>query len=262
MFDPSAGAEGAVRSWLSPSSRITLKAEDVHIWRGSLDLSESSGKALEKLLTSDEADRAARFHFEADRRHYIAARGCLRNLLGRYLGMHPAEIRFNYNEFGKPSLAEPNKHELNFSLAHSGSLALYALTLKRQIGVDLEFIRRDFAVDEIAHRFFSAGEVEGLDRIPAALRHVAFFNCWTRKEAFVKAIGAGLSTPLDQFEVSLAPNEPVALLQTHWDRRDAARWSLAELDPGPGYVAAVAVAGHNWELRTWHFDESMLIEPS
>ena len=258
MFDHSTETGGAVRTWLSPPNRITLRAEDVHVWRSSLDLSESTCKALRDVLTPDEAARADRFHFAADHRHYIAARGCLRWLLGRYLGMHPAEIRFSYNEFGKPSLAAPTKRELNFSLAHSGGLALYALTLKRQIGVDLEFIRQDFTGDEIAERFFSAGEVEGLDRIPAALRQQAFFNCWTRKEAFVKAIGAGLSAPLDQFEVSLAPNEPVALLETNWDHQEAARWSLVAIDPGPGYVAAVAVRGHDWVLRTWRLDEDTL----
>jgi len=258
MFEQSTRTVGAIRSWLSPPKQTTLKAEDVHIWRGSLDLPAWRGDAMVEVLTPDEVTRADRFHFEADRRHWIVARGCLRNLLGRYLGMHPGEIQFNYNKFGKPSLAESiDKSNLNFSLAHSGSLALYALTLKRQIGVDVECMRPDFTGDKIAWTYFSAREAERLDQIPVALRQQAFFNCWTRKEAFVKAIGAGLSAPLDQFEVSLAPNEPAALLSTHWDHQEASRWSLAALDPGPGYVAAVAVGGHEWELRTWNLDESM-----
>lgn len=242
-------------TWSSPPKRPMLQADEVHIWRLSLECPGSTVEKLSEALSSDEVNRANRFRFEADRNRFIVARACLRSLLGSYLGVEAAEVRFNYSEYGKPSLDEAiNAQELSFNLAHSGSLALYALTLKRQIGVDLEHVRAGFATDEIARRYFSASEIDRLSQLPPALRHQAFFNCWTRKEAFIKAIGLGLSLSLDQFDVTLAPNEPATLLQTRWNDEEASRWSLTAFDAGRDYVAAVAVQGHNLELRTWHLE--------
>src|SRR5258708_18456760 len=243
------------RPWFSAANGPRLKTNEVHIWRVSLDRPDSTIKKLTEVLALDEVTRANRFHFEADRGRFIVARACLRKLLGDYLGIRATAVQFSYSEYGKPSLAESiNAQGLSFNLAHSGSLALYALTLKRQIGVDLEHIRPEFTADEIARRYFSASEVDRLSQLPPALRHQAFFNCWTRKEAFIKAIGIGLSLPLDQFDVTLAPNEPAILLQTRWNDEEASRWSLTALDAGRDYVAAVAVEGHDLELRTWHLE--------
>src|ERR1041384_4615882 len=241
--------------WPSPPTRPRLKANDVHIRRVSLDPPDSTVEKLTEVLAIDEVTRANRFHFEADRRHFIVARACLRKLLGDYLGIGATAIHFNYSEHGKPSLEKSiNAQQLSFNLAHSGSLALYAFTLKRRIGVDLEQIRPEFTVDEIARRYFSASEIDRLSQLPPALRHQAFFNCWTRKEAFIKAMGIGLSLPLDQFDVTLAPNEPATLVQTRWNDEESSRWSLTALDAGRDYVAAVAVEGHDLELRTWHLE--------
>jgi 4'-phosphopantetheinyl transferase len=243
----------------SPLER-NLEADEVHLWQARLDFSDSTVETLRGVLHPDEAARADRFHAEVHRRNFVVARGCLRKLLGSYLGVDPREVQFAYLEHGKPILAEStNPKGLNFNLAHSGSRALYGLTLGRQIGVDLEHVRTDFSVDEIARRFFSAGEVDRLSRTPGHLRSQAFFNCWTRKEAFIKAIGIGLSLPLDQFEVSLAPGEPAALLRTQWDDAEASRWSLRAVEARPGYVAAVAVEGRGWRFHTRELDEGMLI---
>jgi 4'-phosphopantetheinyl transferase len=219
---------------------------------------------LRQLLSADEQARADRFHFDINRHHFIVARGRLRELLSHYLATSPAQIEFGYTSYGKPQLvsALPSGGDLQFNLAHSGGLALYAFTLVGEIGVDLEHIRPEFTGDEIARRFFSVAEVACLDQLPAAARHEAFFNCWTRKEAFIKAKGMGLSLALDQFDVTLTPGDPAALLGTKWDQHEAAQWSLQAIEIDEGYAAAVAVAGHDWQLSCWQIGEEGLIEPA
>jgi 4'-phosphopantetheinyl transferase len=140
---------------------------------------------------------------------------------------------------------------LRFNVSHSHSLALYAITRAREVGVDVEHIRPEIAQEKIAERFFSPREVTVLRALPTPLQASAFFACWTRKEAFIKAKGDGLTLPLDQFDVSLAPGEPATLLRTAWDPQEAACWALQDLAPAPGYRAAVAVAGHAWRLTCW-----------
>jgi 4'-phosphopantetheinyl transferase len=247
-------------SWPSPPDKLLLGATDVHVFRASLERVGHVVARLRELLSPDEHARADRFHFEIDRQHFIVARGCLRKILARYLGIAPAGIRFSYADHGKPRLASPigQTQPLNFNLAHSGGLALYAFTRIGEIGIDLEHIRSDFTGEDIARRFFSATEVTCLSKLPESARDKAFFNCWTRKEAFIKAKGIGLSLALDQFDVSVAPAEPAALLRTRWDENEAARWSLKSIDIGPAYVGAVAVGGHHWQLSCWEFDKERL----
>jgi len=210
-------------------------------------------ESLAQLLSGDEQARANRFHFEIHRRQFIVARACLRILLARYVRIEPQVIRFTYSKYGKPELATVSERgaRLNFNLAHSGELAVYAFTGIGEIGVDLEDIRPEFTGDDIARRFFSATEVACLDQLPVDQRALAFFNCWTRKEAFIKAKGMGLSLALDQFDVTLAPDAEPAVLSTKWDESEATRWSLRALDPGVGYVGAVAVPAHDWQLNCW-----------
>ncbi len=138
-------------------------------------------------------------------------------------------------------------------MSHSHGVALYAVTRDREVGIDLEFIRRDLEVEQIAERFFSRRETATLRALPTALREYAFFLCWTRKEAYIKARGEGLSLPLDQFDVSLIPGEPAALLSTQPDSDEALRWSLQELTLASGYVAALAVEGRGWSLSCWQW---------
>src|SRR5207244_11453763 len=122
-----------------------------------------------------------------------------------------------------------------------------------EVGIDLEYIRAEVADEPIAERFFASREIAALIGLPAPLRAEGFFNCWTRKEAYIKARGEGLTIPLDAFEVSLAPEEPAALLRVDSDPAEASRWSLQALAPGPGYVAAIAVEGRDWQLRCWEW---------
>jgi 4'-phosphopantetheinyl transferase len=123
------------------------------------------------------------------------------------------------------------------------------------VGIDLEYIRSDLQVEQLAERFFSRREIATLRTLPPEVQRQAFFLCWTRKEAYLKARGEGLSLPLDQFDVSLIPGEPAALLSTQRDPYEVSRWSLQELTPAPGYAAALAVEGHGWGLACWQWPD-------
>jgi 4'-phosphopantetheinyl transferase len=247
----------SVSPWCSAPKLPRLDRDEVHVWRAALNLEKPRLHSLKQILSEDERARTERFYFEKDREHFIAARGLLRTILGRYLDQEPSELRFCYSRYGKPSLAaSAGESALRFNISHAHGLALYAVTSGREIGIDLEHLRADFAGEDIAERFFSRREVEALRALPADMRQKGFFNCWTRKEAYIKARGEGLSLPLDKFDVSLAPGEPAALLSTPGDPREAARWSLRELEPGPGYVAALVVEGHDWRLKCWQWTRS------
>jgi 4'-phosphopantetheinyl transferase len=241
--------------------RFLLANRDVQIWQLSLDQSPATVNQLRQLLSADEEERARRFHFEVDRQHFIVGRGCLRIILSRYLKIRPEEIEFTYTDYGKPQIAASGtpRQPLNFNLAHSRGVALYAFTLLGEIGVDIEYIRPEFPDEEIARRFFSASEVARLGDLPVETRPQAFFNCWTRKEAFIKAKGVGLSLPLDQFDVTLDPAEPAALLRTRWNENEAAYWSLRAIETTRGYAAAVAVRAHDWQLSFRRFEEERLL---
>lgn len=228
--------------------------DEAHVWRVALRQDATVVSALRETLTPDERARADKFHFERDREHYVVARGALRDILGHYLAAPPASIRFSYSRHGKPALAGGAvPAHLRFNLSHSGELALVAVTRGREVGLDIELIRADLAGLDIAERFFSPREVRALLALPTELRTTAFFNCWTRKEAYIKALGEGLSHPLRSFAVSLAPSETAKLLSTDGDPQEAARWSLVDLSPGEGYAAALAVEGCAPLIRCWQW---------
>ena len=191
-----------------------------------------------------------RFRFEKDRRRYLIGRGVLRTLLGRYLDLAPQDLRFETAAAGKPHLAS-GQGQLQFNLAHSGEYVLIATTDGRAVGIDVEEIDDDFDAREVAAHFFSPGERRDLEMLTGRARIEAFFECWTRKEAYVKARGEGLSLPLEQFDVSLRPGEPARLIATRPDPAEARRWQLSGLDVADGYKAALAVEGQGWTLRLW-----------
>lgn len=244
-------------SWNLPSAFLRLTARDVHVWMASLDSAPRQVQGLADTLSEDERARADRFFFERDRRRFIVCRGVLRTILGRYLGVAPAVLEFRYSAYGKPAVTMgPGEHALRFNVSHAEGMALYAVTLRREIGIDLERIRSDFATDKIAKHFLSAREVAMFRALDPASRVHAFFRIWTRKEAYLKARGHGLSSSLREFDVSFLPGEPAALLSTPPDPREASRWRLEELFADAHYVAAIAVEGRGWRLRRWHWPES------
>jgi 4'-phosphopantetheinyl transferase len=216
-----------------------LGTQEVHVWHTSQEVADLDLAGLRELLSPDEAERAARFRFDKHRAQFTLTRVSLRLLLGSYLQLPPREISLQYADHGKPSLAEcPNHQQLDFNLSHTEGMAVFAFTRRRRIGVDIENLRSDFRVDEIAERFFSPAERAGLSNIPLSQRHEIFFRIWTQKEAYIKALGEGLSHPLHQFDVSLGD---AALMATRPDPSEAQRWHLQSLNIAPGFAAAVAV---------------------
>lgn len=230
-----------------------LRSDEVHVWQADLE-SLSIPESCETILSPDECQRAARFRFTRDQGRYKHCRLLLRMLLAKYLQIEPAHISFCYSAHGKPSLAgNVGTSDVRFNLSHSGEKAVFAFVRSHEIGVDVEQIRHDFETEAIAERFFSPAERKALSRVDAGVRHQAFFNCWTRKEAFVKAKGGGLLLPLDQFDVSLAPGEPAELLGTRPDPEERNRWSLASLDVGPDYAAALVIEGPALKIVKFEF---------
>jgi 4'-phosphopantetheinyl transferase len=210
-------------------------------------------------LSPDEQARAARFAFAPLRQRFTAGRAVLRWLLGAYLGIDPATLTFSYGERGKPALEPgPWPHDLAFNLAHSDDVALFALARGGRVGVDVERIRGDVADAQLAERYFSKREAAELAALSSDQRERAFFQAWTRKEAYLKATGEGLAMPLDQFEVSMDPRAPAALLSINGSASQAARWSLHALHPAPDYAAALVVEGRDWHLTCWDVPSDLI----
>lgn len=226
--------------WRPAPKDLSLPENTVHVWRAELV------SATEDFLSRDEREKAAQFHFDKDRTRYVAARSILRRLIGRYEGVPPESTEFTYNTYGKPTLGGSS---LRFNASHSGGLALLAFARHRNIGVDIERIRGDFASKEIASQFFSEDEIKALRALPPEKLAPAFFACWARKEAFIKAHGSGLSLPLHQFTVSV--NGPAKLLRTDFDPDAVNQWTLHDLPVASDFAAALAVEGEVAETECW-----------
>ena len=239
---------------------LALDVMEVHLWQAALD--GRPADIFESFLSPDELTRANRFHFIKDRNHFVVARGLLRNLLAAYLGVNSAELRFSYGAQGKPFLLLDSQTQINFNVSHSHGRAAFAFSRGRELGVDIEYVKDDFEADSIATRFFSRAEVLALHTVPADLRNQAFFNCWTRKEAYIKARGEGLSMPLDQFDVTLRPDEPAALLTNYRDDREVSRWSMQSIAAPAGYAGALVVEGHDWQLKSFNLEKSVALKQS
>jgi 4'-phosphopantetheinyl transferase len=248
------------RIWDRFSGDYALPEDEVHVWRTSLGIAALDLAKLQRILSADEQKRADRFHFEVDRRRSTIARGYLRLLLGEILDLPANRLQFEYDEFGKPRLVPTQGLPLQFNISHSGDLILIAITIGRAVGVDVERIRTDVDLDGVAARFFSANERKTLALLAGPARYKAFFTCWTRKEAYLKARGIGLSLSLDQFDVSFLPDEDPQLLATRHDPPDVRRWGLRELGLSRDYVAALAAQGSNWKLKCWDWPPGILMK--
>jgi len=233
--------------WVVPATPPTLGVHEAHLW--CLDLDAPGGaETAPDILNGEERARAARFHFERDRHRFIAGRTALRRILATYLNRTPADLVFTVGPHGKPAL---ENLWLEFNLSHSGGCGLLAVTRGRRVGVDVERVRADFAGEDIARRFFAPAEVEALAASAPDQYATGFFRCWTRKEAYVKARGDGLSLALDRFEVPLDQAATRALASCLDDPSECARWSLREIVPAPGYLGALVVEGDGWTLQTY-----------
>jgi 4'-phosphopantetheinyl transferase len=239
-----------------PPAGWRLRPGDIHVWTISLDMAAAGLAPFEKALSSSEMERARRFRFDQHRNRFIAGRGQMRTLLSRYLRAGPAELEFGHGPRGKPLLtgvlAEAG---LNFNLAHSENLALLAVTRAGMIGVDVERIRPLTNASELAARFFSRRESAALDKLPPEQKPLAFFNLWTRKEAWLKATGEGIGHLLNAVEPTFLPGEPARFISLPADAQNAAPWILQDLQVAPGFVAAFAVCAQAGRLRCCCWDE-------
>jgi 4'-phosphopantetheinyl transferase len=217
---------------------VHLASREVQVWGVSLTASDQTLSLYQSTLSADERARADRFRFENLRHAFTISRGGLRLLLAGYLGGRPQELALNYGRRGKPELQPLSG--LRFNVSHSGLIALYAVTLDCEVGLDVEQIRDLPDHDAIAARFFAPKETAELRSLDPRDRVAAFFRCWTRKEAYIKAVGDGLAIPLDQFQVTLLPGVPASLVKTAGDSRSLEVWTLHHLEPAPGYVGALA----------------------
>lgn len=240
-------------SWSIPPIYPDLQTQHVDIWRCSLVLSSNTLESLEATLSDDEKQRAARFHFREDRDCFISAHGCLRHILGLYLHCEPGKLGFSAGPHGKPALDD---HQLDFNLSHSGDFALVAITRGRKVGVDVERIRQGISFQAIARQYFSKFEIAELFALPPEEWETGFFTCWTRKEAYIKGQGLGLSLPLESFDVSPIPNGTALLRATRPDPDEAARWTLLSPEVDSHYASAVAVDGQGLEFRFWDWNAS------
>jgi 4'-phosphopantetheinyl transferase len=248
-----------MNNWTVPLRHPELASDEVHVWRARLDRPDEEVRALERTLAPDERARAMRYRFLKDRVHFTVARGILRTLLGRYLLRQPSELQFRSNQYGKPLLEESDgENAPTFNVSHSHGMALFAFARGREVGIDIEYMLPDRAEMAIARRFFSPYEVAALQAVPASQQTQAFFSCWTRKEAYVKTRGLGLSLDLNLFDVSLAPGEPAALLNIREPGQRLTDWALWNLEPGDGYAAALAVKGAPCRVVCWDWTASLL----
>ncbi|MCB8945532.1 MAG: 4'-phosphopantetheinyl transferase superfamily protein [Ardenticatenaceae bacterium] len=230
--------------WLPVPTKWVLTGTAVHLHRLSLT---QNFNTYYPYLSPDERLRVARFVRAEDRRRYTVARGMLRLLIGRYENLRPEQVQFVHNDFGKPLLF--HQTDLQFNVSHSQELALLAFTRGCAIGVDVEFRRPLADADDIAQHHFSSYEYNIFHSLPPSQKHQAFFNCWTRKEAFIKAIGEGLSHPLHTFDVTFLPGDEARFLRIEGE--DVTTWGLQAIHPHPDFAAALAVARPQWTLTCY-----------
>ena len=227
--------------WQYAADTLEIKNGQIHIWHIPLCQPQPVVMRLRQLLTADEQQRADKFYLRRDTDHYIVGRGALRSILANYVGLPAAAISIEYGQYGKPVLTN---QPIKFNLSHSGDIALLGISKQYEIGVDIEFMRDIRDAEAIVERFFSFNERATFQRTPYAQRRSVFYNGWTRKEAFIKAIGRGLSYPLDAFDVSIGEDESPALLRIADPTMSASQWCLRSFEPEQGYKAAIVSAGN------------------
>jgi 4'-phosphopantetheinyl transferase len=239
-------------AWPEAPVEPRLEAKEVHVWAASLEITPETSEKFSGFLCASEKERARRFKFDVHRNRFIAGRGLLRKMLGRYLNCEPSKLEFAYSAQGKPELlGEFSKSGFHFNLAHSENAALFAITRIGQIGIDIEHVRAVKNVDDLVARFFCARENKSFQKISDEEKPAAFFNLWTRKEAILKATGEGITRSLNLVEVSFLPGEPARLVSVSGDSEKATRWILRDLSPAPGFAGALAIQAREIQVRTF-----------
>ena len=239
----------------SPKCPSHLAEDAVHVWAASLDVNRDAVTNLASILSDAERERAVAFKFEHLRNRFVVCRGLLRVLLGGYLKCAPGQIEFVYSERGKPGLSPASDaRSLEFNVSHSDGMALLAFTRLGAVGVDIERLRAMKDPEGLVTRFFSAREREQFQTVASEERQSAFFNLWTRKEAWLKATGLGIAGELNKVEVTFLPQEPVQFFGVPAGHGTAQEWSLFDLRPAAEYVGALAIQSRDVQLQCWMAD--------
>ena len=246
----------SISMWTSSLPSFDLDSGDIHLYLAHLQISPHLESNIMSFLSADEITRSKSFRFLKDRSAYIAARGYLRMLLAKYIDKSPREISLSYTAEGKPFIS-PSKG-IHFNLSHSGNRAVLGFSKEGPIGVDIELVKREVNIDLVARHSFSMVEQQKLFSLPSEQQREAFFTCWTRKEAFIKAKGEGMSIPLDEFEVSLVPGEKPELRHAEWDPEEPSRWTFNDLPRIEGYIGAWACGGEIQHIHTYNLKETFL----
>jgi len=227
---------------------------EVWVWQAQLAAGRERLDVLQSLLGPGECERAASFAFERDRQRFVASHGILREILGHCLGAEPSHLAFENGPHGKPRLSGTClAGDLRFNMSHSEDVALYALARGCEVGIDVEVIRQDLEVQELARQFLSASEAAALDALPESERPAGFVDFWVLKEAWSKAMGCGLSISPVQFEVAGLRSRVPKTVSAQFGSQGTRTWSLQLLDAGPGYSAALAVEGQCRSVRQWEW---------
>lgn len=234
--------------------KLNISCKEIHVWSASSEASKSQLEFLLPLLSPDEVTRATKFYFQKDFERFITARGILRVILSYYVDIEPGNIRLNYNSYGKPAvLADSNQLRINFSLSHSERLILYAITCERKIGVDLEYVRVNVDYLKTAKYFLSKREYMEFCSLSAEQWPESLLNCWTRKEAYIKAVGKGFSICSNSFDVSFAPHQVARLIKAHEQESEPCKWTIVNLYPGKNYVGALVAETGDWDLTYYRW---------
>ncbi len=235
-------------------NKINLNENEVHIYYVMINSAKQFIPFLKKYLSNEEKLKVMKYIFEKDRAIQMISRSVLKNILSRYLSDKTEDVIFSYNQFGKPFISEnKNPDSIRFNLSHSGNMILYAVSRKRNVGIDVQEINKTVSVTDIIEHYFSDHEIAQFKSLPEELMLKAFYSCWTRKEAYIKARGKGLSFPLNSFSVPVFPGLCSKLL--HDD--EGTGWSLTDIISSPEYTAAIAAEGNNltYHFFKWAFDD-------
>ncbi len=242
--------------WSPESDPAFPASSEVHLWRVRLDVEEDQQERFWGLLTAEERERAARYRFEIHRIRYVTSRAVLRLLLSKYLRVPELRISIALNAYGKPELIDRGTG-LQFNLSHAGGLAVYAFTVGRRVGVDIEETSRDVEFRALATRFFSVDERRVIDSVPEEDLRWTFYYCWTRKEAYIKALGLGVTHGLRNFSVAIGPGVRPALVHSDVDGDAPRKWTMRSFHPDRDFAGALAVEGRECDLRT--FDATAIV---
>lgn len=239
-------------TWESSPAKFIIGDGEIHVWRAHLDGDAEYISHLAGTLSNAELARAAKFKFEKDQRRYKMARGIVRAILGRYLSLDGRDVRLDTGLYGKPRLRMLGSGpDLRFSLAHSQGLALYAFALGHEVGIDLEFIKRNIDVMRLAEHVFSEKDIVDLNKLSSKDRVNSFYGAWTRKEAYLKARGLGFSIDPRRVDLPTMVGAPVEFVNLFNEAEEDEKWTIYDIEPAPEFAGAMAAEGVDWQLGRW-----------